>query len=404
MTSRKADIAARLSSTRQRTLDLLATVPPDLFRRRVHAFYSPIGWHFGHVGRTEDYWVMQTALGKPAMDEKLDFLYTDRPDNPKDGRTEVLPREAVVDYLTCTRERVLAALEEASLEEGSQILRDGYAWEFAIQHEMQHQETIVELLTLIARELGGHERPTPLPTGDPQPQEWIDVPAGEAKIGSDEPFVYDNERLAHCVSLSAFQIASRPATVADWAAFIGDGGYDRPELWSAEGWAWRLASQIGHPEYWIAAEGGWLSFTVDGVRTLHPSEPVFGISHFEAEAYAAWSGARLPTEFEWEAAARLFPASSDDPARLHPEPIVSNADRPIALGCGVWEHTASPFLPYPGFTAYPYDGYSLDHMDGRHFVLRGGSFATSPALRRPSFRNWYIPTYRQGFLGVRLAR
>ena len=216
-----------------------------------------------------------------------------------------------------------------------------------------------------------------------------------------------------------------PVTACDWASFISEGGYDERGVWSPEGWDWRTSESIAEPEYWVDAGNRFVYRGPLGLREIDPHEPVCGISWYEADAYARWNEKRLPTEAEWEYAAshtpnakRLYPWGDEapDPTRASfainrwdPGPIGQRPDGASFYGIldMAGEHrewTSSPFLPYPGFEAFPYDGYSKDHMDGKHFVCRGGSWATAAPILRCTFRNWYVPTYRQGFLGLRCAR
>jgi iron(II)-dependent oxidoreductase len=415
---RKQALADRLTAVRERTLHLLEHVPDEFLRRRVHSFYSPIGWHFGHVGRTEDYWVLCAALGRPPCDERLDFLYTDRPDNPKDNRVHVPDRAETLEYLARIRARVLDALDAANLETDDPFLRDGYAWEFAIQHECQHQETICEMLCLIQKQLPP-QPVAPIRWESDHEMRFVALPGGPFRMGTDEATAYDNEKEPYEVEVRPFSLAAMPVTAYEWSQFVADGGYDRADLWSTEGWAWRRAEQAVAPEYWVRQEDAWGVIGPFGTRALHPDEPVCGVSHHEAEAFARWRGARLPSEAEWEFASRAgrYPwgdhAPTDDharhrmagwsPAPVGTHPRGASPEGIHDLGGNVWEWTATSFLPYPGFVAFPYDGYSKDHMKGEHRVCRGGSWATASPILRRTFRNWYVPTYRQGFLGVRLA-
>lgn len=425
---RRSELLRALDKTRAKTLWLLEQVPDEFLRRRVHSFYSPIGWHFGHVGRTEEYWVMSRALGQSVFDEKLSFLYADLAENPKDNRVNIPGREGTIEYLRQTRERVLGALKTCEFEEDSPFLADGYAWEFALQHECQHQETITEMLQLIQKQLP--VSPVELPAWRTDHEtNMIDIPGGTFQMGSDDLRGYDNEKGAHEVHVDDIRLASHPVTAIEWTQFMEDGGYHRPELWTAEGWAWRIAEQANCPEYWVPQNGGWVYFAPLGARAIHPDEPAMCLSWFEADAYARWRGKRLPTEEEWEYAAayagsrrepsmvRRFPWGDTPPTCDHashaldrwaPSPVGSHPLGATPLGLadmagGVWEWTSSRFLPYPRFSAFPYDGYSKDHMLGAHRVCRGGSWATAGAILRCSFRNWYVPTYRQGLLGMRLA-
>lgn len=433
MSSRKAALRAALSQTRAATLRLLDRVPDAFLKRRVHDFYSPVGWHFGHIGMTEEYWVCTRALGHSCLSEELSFLFANIPDNPKDNRVYLPERTEIVAYLAETRERTLAALEAADLDTDDPLIADGYAWEFALEHECQHQETIAELLQLIQQasyRAGSAKSGAEWPV-DVAPTETVAVPGGTFCRGNDRYHGYDNEKDAHTVTVAPFALDRTPVTAGQWHLFLRDGGYRRRELWIPEGWAWRESENVEHPEYWLPVTDGYLRCGADGPRPIHPEEPASSIGWYEADAYARWAGKRLPTEAEWEYAAACDPATggshrfpwgegqSDDETITAlaccgrpvdgPLPVGSRPRGVSALGLldmagGVWEWTASPFLPYPGFVAFPYDGYSKDHMEGRHFVCRGGSWATAPRLLRCSFRNWYVPTYRQGFLGLRCAQ
>jgi len=414
----KSSLIERLTSVRARTLWLLEQVPDEFLRRRVHSFYSPIGWHFGHVGRTEEYWIMCAALNQKPCDEELDFLYTDRSDNPKDNRINIPDRAETLAYLTKTRERVLQALEKADLNTADPYLGDGYAWDFAIQHECQHHETICEMLHLIQREKPQTEV-SPEIFDAAYAQEWVDFAGGTFEMGMDSGNTYDNEKDPHEVKVDPFRLARTQVTAAQWLAFMLDGGYDRPDLWTDAGWAWRQAEQAVKPEYWVASGDGWLTYGPWGLRAIKGDEAVCGVSHHEAEAFARWAGKRLPTEEEWEFAARAgaYPWGDEAPTPGHarfgmegwgPAQVGTHAAGASPEGVqdlagNVWEWTSSSFLPYPGFVAFPYDGYSKDHMLGAHRVCRGGSWATAAPILRRTFRNWYVPTYRQGFLGLRLA-
>lgn len=416
-------LAARLRSVRERTIELLAAVPEPYLTRRVHDFYSPIGWHFGHIGRTEEYWTCHKGCGRPLLDDALSFLFADLPENPKDARVNLPSRAEIVRYLHETRLRSETALREADLGSPDRILAQGFAWDFAVQHECQHQETIAEMLQLIAKDQG----PT-RPKGEPPTwrsdldEDRIEIPGGRFFMGTDSPLVYDNERNAHAVDVAGFRLNRFPVTAYQWTLFMDDGGYDRPDLWTKEGWEWRDRDRAICPEYWFQSGGSWAIYGPEGPRWIEPDEPASSLSWFEADAYARWAGRRLPSEEEWEYAAAGARSATYPWGEVLPDPETANFGqrdwRPTPVGhrpngaswCGVedlaggvWEWTSSPFLPYPGFEAFPYDGYSKDHMQGAHRVCRGGSWSTAAPILRCTFRNWYVPTYRQGFLGLRLA-
>jgi gamma-glutamyl hercynylcysteine S-oxide synthase len=430
-TSRSADIRRSLTRAREATLRLLDAIPVDMLSKRVHDFYSPVGWHFGHIAATEELWTLCNALGRQPRDSALSFLYSNIPENPKDNRVHLPERAEILGYMERTRAEVLDALDQVDLHSTEPLLNDGYAWEFALRHELQHQETICELLQLIRMQ--GYTRregvASLLVHPPPIEPEMVSLPGGTFMMGSDDPHAYDNEKRSHEVTVAPFELDRTPVTVYQWKLFMEDGGYRRRELWTDEGWAWREREDAVCPEYWVAQRpaGAYVYCGPRGLRPLHRDEPVSSVSWFEADAYARWAGKRLPTEAEWEytasydpetASSRLYPWGDEEPSpdlaccgiwEWQPAPV---ADRPAGCSAfglrgmagGVWEWTSSPFLPYPGFVAWPYDGYSRDHMDGGHYVCKGGSWATSGPNLRCAFRNWYVPTYRQGFLGLRCAR
>lgn len=433
-TERKAQLKGAMTAARERTLWLLSQVPKDFLKRRVHSFYSPIGWHFGHIARTEEFWIVGEALGQPVLDEHYTFLFGDLPENPKDNRVNLPSLDEIVAYLEKTRERSFDLLDECDIGCDSPYLAEAYAWDFALQHECQHQETIAEMMQLIQKEKEkDQEQEQEQEREQEQVQrhiwesslntEWVDIPAGTFVMGSNERCGYDNEKEEHEVSVAPFSLAKHPVTSYQWSQFIEAGGYQNRKIWSEAGWKWREAEGALMPEYWRQVDSSFYFTSPQGLRPIHPDEPVSCISFFEAEAYAKWAGARLPTEEEWEYAARgplslKFPwgqqvATSDEAcfglAHWSPQPVGGRSKGATPFGIEdmagqVWEWTSSAFLPYPGFEAFPYDGYSKDHMKGEHRVCRGGSWATAAPILRCSFRNWYVPTYRQGFLGMRLAR
>ncbi|MDE2127069.1 MAG: SUMF1/EgtB/PvdO family nonheme iron enzyme [Armatimonadetes bacterium] len=423
-TARKAALAAEMAATRLRTIQLMSFAPTAWWNLRVHDFYSPIGWHFGHIGMTEELWTVCRTGAQSPLDDGLAFLFANVPENPKEDRVRVPDPETTSRYLSATRDRSLEAMASAGFENNDRLLQNGYAWEFALRHEQQHQETIAELLHILTLHAGSPSEslrsladPVSSRTG------YVQHPAITFEMGSCNPLHYDNEGRRHAVRTDGFELAALAVTCGEWLAFMADGGYRRRELWGEAGRAWLESFGLAHPAYWREApDGGWVSAGLQGYRELAADEPVFGICALEAEAYVRWAGARLPTEVEWEAAAsggcKTYPWGDEEPDGERAD-FALNGHSPSAVGAhpagataagiqdlagGVWEHTATIFAPYPGFEPYPYDGYSLEHFNGEHRVCRGGSFATAGPLLRCTFRNWYIPTYRQGFLGVRLAR
>ncbi|MDQ6724869.1 MAG: SUMF1/EgtB/PvdO family nonheme iron enzyme, partial [Actinomycetota bacterium] len=274
----------------------------------------------------------------------------------------------------------------------------------------------------------------------------VEIPAGPFVMGTDDDaWAYDNERPAHLVDLPAFRIDTVPVTNAAYLGFIADGGYDEPRWWGDEGWAWRQTENLRHPGFWRPeGDGSWSRNRFGWQEDLPLDEPVQHVCWHEADAFARWAGKRLPTEAEWEKAASWAPAgapstsappdglSSSSAAavkrrwpwgdaepdaaranlgghRFRPAPAGAYPDGASAYGCrqmigDVWEWTSSDFGPYPGFATFPYREYSEVFFGSGYKVLRGGSWATSPAAVRTTFRNWDHPIRRQIFAGFRCAR
>jgi iron(II)-dependent oxidoreductase len=243
------------------------------------------------------------------------------------------------------------------------LLREGFVYEMLVAHELQHQETMLQLLQMLDVPYGPAEVDpdafAPRPVGEAG---TIRVEAGAHTIGAPaHGFAYDNERPAHTVELPAFEIDRTPVANATYMAYMGETGADPPMYWERDG-------------------DGWARTAMGITTPVDPARPVIHVSSHEADAFARWAGKRLPTEFEWEAA--------------HP--------RLEGTG-GVWEWTSSDFLAYPGFEAFPYEEYSKVFFGDEYKVLRGSSWATDPHVVRPSFRNWDLPQRRQIFAGFRLA-
>jgi iron(II)-dependent oxidoreductase len=415
-------LAAELTAARERTLSLTDHDEPELLRQH-SPLMSPLVWDLAHIGQQEDLWLLRRGDARrqgllPADVEALYDAFT----HPRAERVRLplLPPVEARAFCAEVRGRVLDRLDRFGPDD------DPFDVAMVVSHEQQHDETMLQTLQL--REgpplLGAG---TPLPPGRPGVAGTsVLVPGGEFVLGvdaADEPFSLDNERPAHRVDVPAFRIGRVPVTNAEYAAFVADGGYRTPRWWSGRGWAHRLEAGLERPRYW-AGDGTRTRFGL--VEEVPPDEPVQHVTFFEAEAYAAWAGARLPTEVEWEKAAvwdpatgrrRRFPWGSAEPTpalanlggtALRPAPVGAYPASASAYGAeqlmgDVWEWTSSPFRPWPGFTPMLYRQYSAPFFDGDYRVLRGGAWSVSPAILRPSFRNWDHPVRRQVFSGIRLA-
>jgi iron(II)-dependent oxidoreductase len=421
----KSALASELDGARRRTLELLAPLSDEDLVKQHSPLMSPLAWDLAHTGHFEELWLLRRIAGEQASDGRFDRIY-DAFESPRAERPELdllSPAEAR-DYLADVRARVVDVLERVDLDSGDRLLRGAFVYHMIIQHEYQHQETILATLQL-------RDGPYPLddepdPPNDPPPRAEVLVEGGVFVMGTDdESWAYDNERDAHEVELPAFWIDSVPVTNAAYREFIEAGGYEDPRHWSEEGWAWRTESGAEHPQFW-SLDGEWTRVRFGRREPVPAAEPVQHVCWYEADAYARWVGKRLPTEAEWEKAAtwdpaegkRRYPWGDEYPAaehanlgqrRFRPAAAGSFADGESPCGCrqvlgDVWEWTSSVFLPYPGFDAFPYDEYSEVFFGSEYKVLRGGSWATHPLVARPTFRNWDYPIRRQIFAGFRCAR
>jgi iron(II)-dependent oxidoreductase len=412
-------IARGLERARQRTLRL--TDFDDRVLTHQHSpLMSPLVWDLAHVGQQEDLWLLRNgnSAAQGLLPAQIERLY-DAFEHPRAERVSLPllgPAEAR-GFIADVRGRVFDRLGDAEA--------DLFPYVMVEQHEQQHVETMLATHQLrVGEPLLGPG--APLPPGRPVPHDSVLVPAGPFVLGvdaTDEPWSLDNERPAHVVDLPAFRIARFPVTNAEWQQFVQAGGYREPRWWSRRGWAHRVAAGLERPLFW-SADGSRRRFGL--VEEIPPDEPVQHVCYFEAEAYAAWAGARLPTEAEWEKACvwdpqaghrHRWPWGAAPPSRGLAN-LGGEALRPAQAGAyprgastygveqligDVWEWTSSPFEPWPGFAPMLYAQYSAPFFGGDFRVLRGGSWAVDGAAIRPSFRNWDLPIRRQIFCGLRLA-
>ncbi|MGA5703000.1 ergothioneine biosynthesis protein EgtB [Peterkaempfera bronchialis] len=422
-------IAAELLAARERTAVLTGCVEePDLVAQH-SPLMSPLVWDLAHIGNQEELWLLRNVGGRDPLHPEIDPLY-DAFEHPRAERPSLplLPPAEARAYTHEVRGRVLDLLETTALD-GTGLLRGGFAFGMIAQHEQQHDETM-----LITHQLRhgppvlADPPPAPAP-GDAAalPAEVL-VPAGDFTMGAaGEPWALDNERPAHPVHVPAFFLDTVPVTNGAYQRFIADGGYDDPRWWTAEGWQHRQRAGLTAPLFWSRDGATWLRRRFGTTEPVPADEPVVHVSWYEADAYARWAGRRLPTEAEWEKAARHDPATGRtrrypwgdaDPTPAHanlgqrhlrPAPAGSYPAGASAYGArqlmgDVWEWTGSDFTPYPGFRAWPYREYSEVFFGSDHKVLRGGSFAVAPVVGRATFRNWDYPVRRQIFAGFRTAR
>ncbi|MFF3608232.1 ergothioneine biosynthesis protein EgtB [Streptomyces sp. NPDC002463] len=416
-----------LTTARERTALLTSCVEEPELTAQHSPLMSPLVWDLAHIGNQEEQWLWRAVAGREALRPEIDSLY-DAFQHPRATRPSLpllAPGEARA-YAADVRNRVLDILASTPLE-GRPLLDAGFAFGMIAQHEQQHDETMLITHQLRKGPAALTAPPPPVLRSGPLPSEVL-VPGGPFTMGtSDEPWALDNERPAHQRLVPAFHIDTTPVTNGAYLAFIADGGYTDRRWWRPEGWAQIREHDIGAPLFWRRDGGQWLRRRFGVTEPVPEEEPVLHVSWYEADAYARWAGRRLPTEAEWEKAARHDPVSGR--SRRYPwgdaDPAPEHANlgqrhlRPAAAGSypagasplgvrqligDVWEWTASDFLPYPGFTAFPYKEYSEVFFGPEHKVLRGGSFAVDPVACRGTFRNWDLPVRRQIFSGFRTAR
>ncbi len=383
---------------------------------------SPTKWHLAHTT-----WFFETFVLRPFLKDYEPFrqgfnalfnsyYHTAGTPFPR-HRRGVLSRPTV-DTINRYRSHVDEAIQRL-FDMGDRSEEWTPLVEIGLHHERQHQELI---LTDIKHVLATHpmmpayrksdstEDPPPL-DHSPSPMQWLDIAGSTYEIGHDSlGFAFDNERPRHQVQLRDFQIASRPVSCGEYAEFIDHGGYRDPQWWLSDGWQWIEETAPTAPLYWRRQNDQWVTKTLDAVRPVDPAEPICHVNYFEADAYARWAGARLPTETEWEVASRIDEVKGNflESRRFHPRPCTagdpSRRDSHRYFG-DVWEWTSSAYAPYPGFRRF---AGSMSEYNGKfmcnQFVLRGGCCVTPRALLRRSYRNFFAPRSRWQFTGFRLAR
>jgi iron(II)-dependent oxidoreductase len=409
-------LARALAETRTRTLALYAHLDLTALRVPFMATINPPVWELGHIAWFQEHWCLRysapgAGVSRGSILPGSDALFDSRT-VPHGSRWHLpipVPR-LVFGYMKESLEATLEALANTPAEQR-------YFFALSLLHEDMHGEAL--LMTLQTLGLPPPPIASQIPASQAAPV-LRDVPfeGGEFQQGSRRDatsFVFDNEKWSHGRSVSPFRIASRTVTQGEFALFVDDGGYERESLWTHEGWNWLRQAARREPLYWRREEGAWRVRRFDAWMALDPEAPMLHVSLHEAAAYCRWAGRRLPTETEWE-----FAACNGGSANRYPwgdeEPIASSAldfrRRGPQSGEGkstaglydligsVWEWTASPFIPYPGFAPDPYREYSEPWFES-HYVLRGGSFATRSRLVHNRFRNFYLPERADAFNGIR---
>ena len=426
-------LLARYAAVRAASEKLCAPLEPEDYQLQPMADASPAKWHLAHTTWFfETFLLVPHAAGYRVFHPKFCHLFNSYYEavgnrHPRAERG-MLSRPTVREVYAYRR-----AVDEAVgdwLSRGELPAELAAVVELGLNHEQQHQELLLtDLKAAFSRNplfpayqegasasvgVSAKTKPNSLLRTDTDTgtDTFHSFPGGLVEVGHAGPgFAFDNESPRHAVFLRPFAFAETPVTVGDYLAFLADGGYRRPELWLSDGWATRKARGWEAPEYWHRDGDTWVTFTLAGLRPLDPNEPITHISFYEADAYATWAGARLPTEFEWEvAAAGLDPDVGNfaDDGYYHPRAEDRSRSERTTLKQmfgDVWEWTASPYTAYPGFR--PAAG-ALGEYNGKfmcnQMVLRGGSCASPRGHLRPTYRNFFPPEARWQFTGLRLAR
>lgn len=374
----------RLRAVQNKTRELFKDMSDIHYRLQFHHDLSPAGWHLGHGLFIENYWIHEVIQGndKYTADKSL-FI----PENcPKAERGPRLPtlNKLLETMQTQQDNNAILLMNMVPPMSDHPLFKNEYIHNFIIQHYAQHYETIHMVLNQIAIKQDKRDyQPEQILKSSPPRKTISIIPEGDYIVGDNSPLAYDNEQPTNTIHLNETYISSVPVSNAEFLFFIQQGGYSNPDYWSEQGWQWLSDQQIQQPEHWMQnTNKQWYGINENGPHDLSPEHAVYGISHFEASAYANFAGARLCHEHEWESATRL-------------QLLKHNAQ--------CWEWCDNTFSPYPDFRAFPYDEYSKPWFDDNHYVLRGGSAHTRPEIKRASFRNFFQPHQRHIFAGLRLA-
>lgn len=379
-----------LAGRQRRLLALVQDAAGDGYRRQYHPDLSPLGWHLGHCVYTENYWIREVVLGEETIAPEIKRLYVPEL-SAKTRRGGALPRRANLcrqaeQSQAQNRRHLLTLTAETPPHE---LLEGLFLIHFLSRHYGQHIETCLYALRQMVLETleraAPEYAPKPLqPT--PVRLETAAVEAGEYPVGCrDDSAVhaYDNEQPGFTCFLEGFRISKTAVANGQYLEFMLDGGYEDRALWDEPGRRWRQATGCAHPHHWRQDRNGdWYGVGLHGAHALDGAGALSGISHFEARAFAAWCGARLPHEYEWETAQKsgLLQQTGE-----------------------CWEWCANEFHPYRGFRPYPYEGYSVPYFNNGHYTLRGGSRYTAPGMNGTTFRNYYQPDKRHINAGLRLV-
>ncbi len=408
----------RYRQVRAFTEDLCRTLQPEDCVVQSNPDASPTKWHLAHTSWFFETFVLKAWMPKyqpenPQYAYLFNSYYNAAGDMHRRDLRGLISRPTVAEtyrFRQSIDEHITELLEGAEdelLAEMEPVFAIGF------NHEQQHQELLVTDIKHVFAQNPLYpifrDRDDAAVSREIKPASFVEFAETIVEIGhGGEGFSYDNEGPRHRALVPAFALATRPVTNGEYIEFIESGAYTRPEYWLSLGWTTLNGERWEAPLYWVRRDGAWWNFTLAGLRPVDPAEPVTHVSHFEADAFANWSGARLPTEFEWERAAGELPIEGNfvGRGRFQPAPVESQPNGKLAQMFGdVWEWTRSAYLPYPGYRAVP---GALGEYNGKfmssQMVLRGGSCATSQDHLRATYRNFFQPEKRWQFTGIRLAR
>ncbi len=412
-----AALERRLFETRRVSLELVDPLTSEDMVVQATDDASPTKWHLAHVSWFFETFVLSRHLpGYRLFDPAFQYCFnsyyeTEGPRHPR-SRRGLLSRPST-ERVLAYRNHVDAGLDDLCERRVTAIPEVARLVEIGINHEQQHQELLLtDILALFAanplrpayRPRGPHANPNaevPVSAG------WVDFCGGVFDIGhAGDSFAWDNESPQHQMIVAPFRIADRLVTNGEWLEFMADGGYRSPLLWLSDGWGAVQQGGWNAPLYWEQQDSAWLACSLEGPQPIDTAAPVAHVSYYEADAFARWAGKRLPTEFEWEIAARGLSVEGNDLSRGHlrPKAAAASTGRPQQMFGDVWEWTQSAYLAYPGYrsAAGALGEYNGKFMVGQH-VLRGGSCVTPTGHIRPTYRNFFYPHQRWQFTGLRLA-
>ncbi|MCW8853497.1 MAG: SUMF1/EgtB/PvdO family nonheme iron enzyme [Gammaproteobacteria bacterium] len=374
----------RLRGIQNKMRQLVESLDDRTFRMQFHSDLSPAGWHLGHCAFIEDFWLHEIIQGNKKFTKKLKKIYL--PENcPIHKRGKKLPdsKKLLNEVHQQQDENDLLLIEMIPPFSDHPLFKDEYIQNYIIQHYARHYEIMQMIINQAGLQL---EDPDFIPQKPLNAKSiTIDaeqIPSGDYEIGGEPPFAYDNELPKHTVKLKTYNIAIQPVSNAEYLAFMEDQGYTDTRHWSEEAQQWLIANGVSHPEHWRQNKNHeWYGLNDQGAFELNDNDPVYGINHYEASAFAHWANARLPHEHEWETCAKL-------------ERLQNTGN--------TWEWCTNIFKAYNDFTAFP-DNKSESSFDNKHYVLKGATQFTRPEIKRASYRNHYTPEKRHIFAGLRLV-